>query len=147
MVVSPSALDRFCGPKGVCSSEVAAEARVIFLSSALASTVASTGCKLAVSSTHKQFGHLVPAVVAKHQPDSQKTFYPYFGYPDENQGTIRRKELATKWNPSPPSASAHLNHLEAIRSNTMVGFLLVVAHHWHKESATFGAPPLSCGSL
>jgi hypothetical protein len=130
---SPSALDRFCGPKGVCSSEVAAEAKVTFSSSALTCTVASTGRKLAVSSTPEKFGHLVvPAAVAKHQPDAQKTFYPYFGYPDENQGIIRRKELATKWNPSPPSAPEHLKRLEAISANPMVGFLLMVARHWHE---------------
>jgi hypothetical protein len=72
MVVSPNALDRFRGPNRVCSPKVDAAAGVALSMSALAHTVASTGRKLAVSSTREQFGNLVPVAVAKH--DGQNIF-------------------------------------------------------------------------
>jgi hypothetical protein len=98
-----AALDRFCDPDGVCSAAVAAEAGVVLKPSALACTVASTGRKIAVSSTREQYGHLVTLTVAKLQSDISKSSYPYFGHPAQDQGINHRNERMTKWNPTSPT--------------------------------------------
>ena len=69
---SSSALDRFRGPDGVCSEEVAAAAGVLLLPTALASTVVLTDRKLAISSSREQYGHMVTLAVAKLQPDHRR---------------------------------------------------------------------------
>jgi hypothetical protein len=76
------------GPKGICLAVMAAKAGVVLKSSsALACTVDSAGRKLSASSTRLQFGHLVVTeFVAKLHLDHGKGTYPYYGYPDANQG-------------------------------------------------------------
>jgi hypothetical protein len=142
MVTTSSALDRFRGPDGVCSVEVATDAGVVLLPSALASTVASTGLKLKVSSTREQYGHLVTSAVAKLQPDNRKSSYPYFGHPTPDHGADRRHTSFTKWNPTAPSKAGHLERLESLRSDPMLGYLLVVARHWDAATASYGEPIL-----
>jgi hypothetical protein len=131
MVYPSSALDRFRGPQGVCSAEVATAAGVVLLPSAL---------KLKVSSTREQYGHLVTSAVAKLQPDNRKSTYPYFGHPTQDQGVDRRNTSFNQWNPTAPSKSGHLERLESLRSDPMLGYLLVVARHWDAATASYGDP-------
>jgi hypothetical protein len=98
MVISPVEFDRFRGPLGACSAEVAATAGVVHQPS-VASTVANTGRKLSVASTRLQFGQLTTKALAKLQPDYTSETHPYFGYPDAQQGTTNRLECMSRWNP------------------------------------------------
>jgi hypothetical protein len=142
MVIPSSALDRFRGPHGVCSAEVATAAGVVLLPSALACTVAQTGRKLTVSSTRGQFGHLVPASVAKLQPDNRKSSYPYFSAADANQGLDQRADLMRQWNPELPTKAGHLERVEAFHSAPKLGYLLVVGRHWNATLLKYGDPIL-----
>jgi hypothetical protein len=142
MVISPVEFERFQGPLGVCSAEMAAKAGVVLQSSSLASTVVNTGRKLPVSSTRLQYGHLVTGALAKLQPDYDKGTYPYFGYPDVNQGTTVRLECMRRWNPIGITPATHVARIEALRSDSKVGYLLVVASHWDSSTSSFGTPIL-----
>jgi hypothetical protein len=142
MVISPVEFERFHGPLGVCSAEMAAKAGVVLQSSSLASTVVNTGRKLPVSSTRLQYGHLVTGALAKLQPDYDKGTYPYFGYPDVNQGTTVRLECMRRWNPIGITPATHVARIEALRSDSKVGYLLVVASHWDSSTSSFGTPIL-----
>jgi hypothetical protein len=97
---------------------------------------------LSVSSTRMQYGHLVPKTVAKLQPDNNRGSYPFFTLTDANQGNIDRVECLSRWNPGEPSLASHLTRVEALRSDPMVAFLLLVVHHWNTTKATFGNPIL-----
>lgn len=141
-VVHSAALDRFLNPSGVCSADVAAAAGVHLSTSALACTVATTNRKLTISSTREQYGHLVTSAVAKHQPEGKKATYPYFSNVDANHGSDRRKACMQAWNPSTPSSEDHITRVEALRSDPMVGFMLVVVRHWDASTSKYGDPIL-----
>jgi hypothetical protein len=140
MVVSQADFERYRGPNGVCSAVMAAKAGVVLTSSALARTVDSTGRKLPASGTRLQFGHLVTESVAKLQPDYGKGTYPYFGYPDANQGDTRRAEHIDRWNSNDRTLAAHCERLEAIRSDPMLGYILGVFSHWDGTTEKYGLP-------
>jgi hypothetical protein len=140
MVVSQADFDRYRGPQGVCSAVMAAKAGVVLQSSALACTVDSTGRKLSASSTRLQFGHLVTESVAKLQPDHGTGTYPYFSYPDANQGDNRRAEHIDRWNSNAPTPAAHRERLQAVRSDPMLGYILGVFSHWDATTEKYGLP-------
>jgi hypothetical protein len=87
---------------------------------------------------------MVTSAVAKLQPDHCKSSYPYFSHPDQNQGIGRRTESFRKWNPETTSKAGHLERVEYLRSDPMLGYLLVVVvvKHWNKAKAAFGDPIL-----
>jgi hypothetical protein len=89
-----------------------------------------------------QYGHLVPKTVAKLRPDNSRGSYPFSSKTDANQGNVDRAECLHHWNPVKPSLASHLTLMEALHSDPIVGFLMLVVCHWNTTKVDFDDPIL-----